>query len=152
MKDVAYIFRLFLVRLGKNVPFILIIALLISNIESTFSYFAERYVDFGDGVLLLDNSMGWFITSYIDYDWLSIIILLSMSYGLKCCWRNKLAIFYLMVNLIEKDIIESGCIDFKYIPYILISNIVVMMIILGLGLNLLYNNLKKKNRCVRNKR
>lgn len=152
MKDIAYIFRLFLVRLGKNVPFILVIALLICNIESTFSYFMERYVDEGNGVLMLDNSISWFMSPYIDYNWLTIILLLSMSYGLKCCWRNKLAIFYLMVNLIEKDIIESGCIDFKYIPYILISNIIVMMIILGLGLNLLCNNLKKKNRCVRNKR
>lgn len=144
MKDVAYVFRLFLVRLGKNVPFILIIVLLICNIESTFSYFTKRYIDVGNGELFLDNRISCAISNYISYDWLSIIILLSMSYGLKCCWRNKLAIFYLIVNLIEKDIIESGCVDFKHIPYILISNIFLMMIILGLGLNLLCNNIKKK--------
>ena len=151
MNDLAYVFRLFIVSIGKNVPFILIILLLICNIEGLYSHSMQRYVDVGDGTLMLDNSISWFISNYFSYDCLTIIILASLSFGLKCCWRNKIAIVYLIYNLVQKHIIESMCIDADSIPYILIPNIIVMFIILFLGLHLLYINIREKRRCAKKK-
>mgnify|MGYP003454706220 FL=1 len=143
--NLAYKFRLFIVLLGKTIPFILMTLLLLFNIEGLYSYLNDVFIDMGGGCIMLDKSIDWEVSYYISYDWLTMLVLLALSYGLKLCVANKMAVYFLIISLIEKTIIENVNIDISYIPYILIVNIIIISIILGLGVLQFIRNIKKSS-------
>lgn len=128
-----------IVKIGKALPFVLCFFVLISIIEVAYSYTNERYAD---GRLYLPIS--WSIGYIVRYDWLTIVAMLSLSYGLSNCWRNKAAIFYLIFNLIQKFIIESITMNSTLIYYYIVFNITILVVILFLGLQQGYINHKYK--------
>ena len=128
-----------IVKIGKAIPFILCFVVLIGFIETAYSYSREIYED---GQLY--KPISWLIGDIVRYDWLTIVAMLSLSYGLNNCWRNKVAIFYLIFNLIQKHIIESITMNSTLIYYYIVFNITILVVILFLGLQQGYINHKYK--------
>lgn len=127
------LFTRWLIILGKNIPFILCSKILFENIESIIALYNDSwYIE--NGLKLLYTPISWNISSYIRYDWTLVITLFILGVATHSCWRNKLAIYYLAFNLIERIIIENNSIDMIYIPYYLGINILIISIILFLGI------------------
>ena len=129
----------FIVKMGKQLPFIICFILLISFTETAYSFSNDIYVD---GQLY--KPISWFIGDIVRYDWLTVLAMLAFSYGFSNCWRNKVAIYYLIYNLMQKHIIENISINSTMICYYLIFNISILVILLFLGLQQGLKNMKHK--------
>ena len=96
--------RRWLIYFGKTLPFFLCLIVFICYAETLFNLAVSRFVDHG-GVVIPNNTITFFIASYFEYDWLSVIILAIISVAIETCYWNKLAVLYLGLQLIEKSVI-----------------------------------------------
>lgn len=94
--------RVFLIRLGKFLPFAVCFIVLISYLECTFALFTEDYVMY-DESLMLNKPISWWIGQYFEYNLVTVVILTVISLAIETRIWNKFAILYLGLQLYEKE-------------------------------------------------
>lgn len=138
-----YLFKKLVVWGGKLMPFVFCFIILIGMIETAYSYINNLYIEISKENFILHKPLSWEFGKIIRYDWWTVLLMLSLSYGLNNCWKNKLAIYYLIFNLIQKKIIENGWMPETLIYEYLSINIIFLLVIMFLGIKQGFVNCKK---------
>ena len=129
----AHSFRVLLIRLGKLLPFIITFLVSISYIESAWALATNSLAEF-NGEVVLYKPISWFIASCFEYNIYVLGLVVVISLAVETCIWNKLAILYLIAQLLEKEWLQHIELD-ELNAYILIAiNILVSLLLVYKGL------------------
>ena len=133
--------RIWLIQLGKVLPFIVCFVVSISYVESIISL-ANNHIVAYDNYVILHKPITFFIAQYFEYNLQMLVVLVILSIAIQTCIYNKLACGYLGVNLAEKSYF-----DFELEPttiYIIcLANIIVAGYLTYKGIYILFNSRKQ---------
>lgn len=115
--------RIWLIRLGKVLPFVVCFVVMLSYSETVFSL-ATNDLNSWCGMVIPNKPISWLIGRYFEYNLQMLVVLCIISVAIETCIFNKLACGYLGINLAEKSYF-----DFELEPttiYIIcLANIIV---------------------------
>jgi hypothetical protein len=115
--------RVWLIRLGKVLPFVVCFIVILSYSETIFNLATNDLNDWC-GIIIPNKPISWHIGHYFEYNIQMLVVLCIISVAIETCIYNKLACGYLGVNLAEKSYF-----DFELEPttiYIIcLANIIV---------------------------
>ena len=127
--------RIWLIRLGKVLPFIVCCVVMLSYFETIFNLATNTLSCWG-GVVIPNKTFSWLIAQYFEYNVQMLIVLCVISIAIETCIYNKLACGYLGINLAEKSYF-----DFELEPttiyVICLANILVAGYITFKGIKIL---------------
>ena len=107
MKGFTHKARVVLIETGKQLPFIICFIVAISYTECAYALYFERFIVFDDCVYL-NKPISWFLGSFFEYDKQILTILTILSFAIRACKWNRLAIVYLALQLVEKSYFQSN--------------------------------------------
>ena len=105
------LFRKVLIRSGKVIPFALAFVVAFGYIESTYAIHMELFEECEDGSVILYTPISNYIGSVIYIDWFDVLLLYILAVALEFCWRNMLAVHYLLLNLAVRTPVEHFYIE-----------------------------------------
>ena len=94
--------RIWLIRLGKMLPFVVCFIVMLSYSETIFNLATNDLNDWC-GVVISNKPISWLIGQYFEYNLQTLAVLVIISIAIETCIYNKLACGYLGVNLAEKS-------------------------------------------------
>ena len=114
--------RIWLIRLGKVLPFVICFIVMLSYSETAFNLATNDLFSWC-GIAIPSKPISWFISGYFEYNLQMLVVLVILSISIQTCVYNKLACAYLGINLAEKSYF-----DFELEPTIIyiicIANII----------------------------
>ena len=127
--------RIWLIRLGKVLPFVVCFIVMLSYSETIFNL-ATNDLNSWSGIVIPNKPISWLIGQYFEYNLQMLVVLVIISIAIETCVYNKLACGYLGVNLAEKSYF-----DFELEPttiYIIcLANIIVAEYLTVKGIKIL---------------
>ena len=133
--------RIWLIRLGKVLPFVVCFIVMLSYSETAFNLATNDLNDWC-GIVIPSKPISWFISGYFEYNLQMLVVLVILSIAIQTCVYNKLACGYLGVNLAEKSYF-----DFELEPttiYIIcIANIIIAGYLTIKGIKMLLSSRKQ---------
>ena len=115
--------RVWLIRLGKVLPFMICFIVMLSYSETVFNLATNAFNSWC-GIVIPSKPISWLIGRYFEYNLQMLAVLVIISIAIETCIYNKLACGYLGINLAEKSYF-----DFELEPttiYIIcLANIIV---------------------------
>lgn len=105
------LFRKVLIRSGKVIPFILAFVVVIGYIESIYALITDNYEMYADGDVVLFTPISNYIGNIVYIDWFDVLLLYVLAVALEFCWRNMLAVHYLLLNLAVRTLVEHFYIE-----------------------------------------
>lgn len=105
------LFRKILIRSGKVIPFVLAFIVAFGYIESAYAIHMELFEECEDGSVILYTPISNYIGSVIYIDWFDVFLLYVLAVALEFCWRNMLAVHYLLLNLAIRTLVEYFHLD-----------------------------------------
>jgi hypothetical protein len=121
------LFRKILIRSGKIIPFVLAFIVVVGYIESTHAVYNELYEMCDDGSVILYTPISNYIGNIVYIDWFDVLLLYVLAVALEFCWRNMLAVHYLLLNLAVRTLVEHF-----YIESCIVVGIASFMVLCGL--------------------
>ena len=94
--------RVWLIRLGKVLPFVICFIVMLSYSETAFNLATNDLFSWC-GIVIPSKSISWFICGYFEYNLQMLVVLCVVSIAIETCIYNKLACLYLGINLLEKS-------------------------------------------------
>ena len=136
------LFRKILIRSGKVIPFILAFVVVIGYIESTYALITDNYEMYANGDVVLFTPISNYIGNIVYIDWFDVLLLYVLAVALEFCWRNMLAVHYLLLNLAVRTLTEHF-----YLNLWIVVGLAGFMALAGLycvygGLKILFNSRK----------
>lgn len=128
--------RVFLIELGKMLPFIVCFIVLISYAEDLFALVTNNFAVY-DGSYVLNKPLSWWIGQYFEYNLITVVILLTISVAIETCVWNKICILYLSLQLMEKSYFIDVELYPEQIYVIVIANIIVSAYLVYKGFSIL---------------
>lgn len=128
--------RILLIRFGKVVPFVVCALVFISYIENIYALYNECYLTI-NGVVILNKPISYLIGSYFEYNALFLSFLIVVSFAIETCIYNKLAIFYLAINLYEKSYFTNHVYENNIYYIVAIINALVCAFFCNKGIKIL---------------
>lgn len=128
--------RVFLIELGKMLPFIVCFIVLISYAEDLFALVTNNFAVY-DGSYVLNKPLSWWIGQYFEYNLITVVILLTISVAIETCVWNKICILYLSLQLMEKSYFIDVELYPEQIYIIVIANIIVSAYLVYKGFSIL---------------
>ena len=126
--------RIWLIRLGKVLPFVICFIVMLSYSETVFKLATNDLFSWC-GIVIPSKPISWFISGYFEYNLQMLFVLVILSIAIQTCVYNKMACGYLGVNLAEKSYF-----DFELEPtaiYIIcLANIIVAGYLTWKGISL----------------
>ena len=129
--------RVWLVRLGKVLPFVICFIVMLSYSETAFNLATNDLFSWC-GIVIPSKPISWFISGYFEYNLQMIIVLVILSIAIETCIYNKLACLYLGINLLEKSYFDFE-LEPTYIYIICLANIIVAGYLTVKGIKILIN-------------
>ena len=105
------LFRKILIRFGKVIPFIFVFVVVVGYIESAYAVYYELYEICEDGSVILYTPISNYIGNIVYIDWFDVLLLYILAAALEFCWRNMLAVHYLLLNLAIRTLVEHFWLD-----------------------------------------
>lgn len=136
MKSLIHKTRVFLIRFGKLIPFVLSFIVLISYFENLIALSTEDYLMY-NGFYVLNKPISYFIGSYFEYNALFLSFLIVVSFAISTCLHNKLANLYLAINLYEKSYFASHAYENEIYYVVCIVNMIVAAYLTYKGLKII---------------
>jgi len=105
------LFRKLLIRVGKVIPFVFAFIVVISHIESIFAILNDDIVLDFEGYYTYNVPISNYIGNIVYVDWFDVLLLYVLAVALEFCWRNMLAVHYLLLNLAVRTLVEHVYIE-----------------------------------------
>ena len=105
------LFRKILIRTGKIIPFVFAFVVALSYIESIYAVSNEIMVADTDGGYVYYLPIRNYIGNIVYIDWFDVLLLYILAIALEFCWRNMLAVHYLLLNLAVRTLVEHFYIE-----------------------------------------
>ena len=135
--NIVYKTRVMLVNMGKMLPFVLCGIIFVSYLETLFSLATNDFVEW-NGYVIPNNEIAWLMGKYFEYDLVTLLALLIMSIAVQTCFWNKLSLFYLFVQLEEKDFFLTIELYPEYIYAIIAVNLLCSGFFVFKGITILF--------------
>lgn len=116
--------RVLLIRFAKSFPFVICFIVLFSYSECLIALTTNNYAIY-DGAIIPNTPMSWCIARNYEYGVYSIIAAIVLSVAMETCVWNKLAIVYLIVQLLEKHYFENIELYVETIYAIIVVNVAI---------------------------
>lgn len=129
--------RRLLINFGKMIPFVLCFMVLISYTESLYALCTDNFMLYGDSAALY-TPISFYIAKRFEYDWLTILATTILSISIETCYWNKLALFYLFVQLWEKTYFSTIELYPEYIYAIIAVNLLCSGFFVFKGITILF--------------
>lgn len=129
--------RRLLINFGKMIPFVLCFMVLISYTESLYALCTDNFMLYGDSAALY-TPISFYIAKKFEYDWLTILATTILSISIETCYWNKLALFYLFVQLWEKTYFSTIELYSEYIYAIIAVNLLCSGFFVFKGITILF--------------
>lgn len=94
--------KIWLIRLGKVLPFVVCFIVMLSYSETIFNL-ATNDLNCWGGIVIPNKPISWLIGQYFEYNLQTLAVLVIISIAIETCIYNKLACGYLGANLAEKS-------------------------------------------------
>lgn len=117
-------FRRLLVRVGKILPFIVCLLILLQYAETAFALLLSDFLVYDD-MVIPNTPISFFIGRYFEYNLQMFVVLCIISISIETCLANKACCVYLGVNLYEKSYFANVELYTEYIYAICAANIIV---------------------------
>lgn len=131
---IAHRARIVLISFGKQLPFIFCFILAISYSECIYALANEKFVVLGNE-MYLKKPISWFLGGLFEYSTQFIVLATIISFAIRTCKWNKLAILYLAINLCEKHYFETHQLESENGYYIVsVINIVICVFLVIKGI------------------
>ena len=105
------LFRKILIRTGKIIPFVFAFVVALSYIESIYAVSNEIMVADTEGGYVYYLPISNYIGNIVYIDWFDVLLLYILAIALEFCWRNMLAVHYLLLNLAVRTLVEHFYIE-----------------------------------------
>lgn len=105
------LFRKILIRTGKIIPFVFAFVVALSYIESIYAVSNEIMVSDTEGGYVYYLPISNYIGNIVYIDWFDVLLLYVLAVALEFCWRNMLAVHYLLLNLAVRTLVEHFYIE-----------------------------------------
>ena len=105
------LFRKLLIRVGKVIPFVFAFIVVISHIESIFAILNDDIILDFEGYYTYNVPISNYIGNIVYIDWFDVLLLYVLAVALEFCWRNMLAVHYLLLNLAVRTLVEHFYIE-----------------------------------------
>ena len=105
------LFRKILIRTGKIIPFVFAFVVALSYIESIYAVSNEIMVADTEGGYVYYLPISNYIGNIVYIDWFDVLLLYVLAVALEFCWRNMLAVHYLLLNLAVRTLVEHFYIE-----------------------------------------
>ena len=115
--------RIWLIRLGKVLPFIVCFVVMLSYSETLFNLATNNLIGWSDAIVP-NKPITWLVAHYFEYNLQMLVVLCVISVAIETCIFNKLACGYLGINLWEKSYLTFE-LEPTYIYIICLANIIV---------------------------
>ena len=132
--------RVWLIRLGKVLPFAICFMTMLSYSETAFNL-ATNDLFYWNGVVIPNYVISWRVGKICEYNLQMLAVLVIISIAIETCIYNKLACLYLGVNLLEKSYLDFG-LEPTYIYIICLANIIVAGYLTYKGLTIFLKSAK----------
>jgi len=113
-----------IIWIGKYAPFFIVAIITLSNTETMYSIFTERYATF-DGMVVYYKPISWWIGEIFELSIAWIFALFILSFGVEACVWNRICIVFLFLNLCQKHYFNSHCVSEDLFGVVLFVNFVV---------------------------
>lgn len=130
-------FRRLLIQLGKTLPFVLCVAILVSYIETVFNLATSHFL-YLDGVVIPNTPISFVVGQIFEYDLLVCCVMLTMSIAIEACKWNLWTTFYDFFHIAEKSYFDFE-LELTYIYIICLVNILVAGYLTLKGVKILIN-------------
>ena len=117
-------FRRLLIRVGKILPFIVCLLILLQYAETAFALLLSDFLVYDD-MVIPNTPISFFIGRYFEYNLQMFVVLCIISIAIETCLTNKACCVYLGVNLYEKSYFANVELYTEYIYAICAANIIV---------------------------
>ena len=117
-------FRRLLIRVGKILPFIVCLLILLQYAETAFALLLSDFLVYDD-MVIPNTPISFFIGRYFEYNLQMFVVLCIISIAIETCLANKACCVYLGVNLYEKSYFANVELYTEYIYVICIANILI---------------------------
>lgn len=107
----ATFFRKLLIRIGKVIPFVFAFIVVISHIESIYAILNDDIILDLEGYYSYNVPISNYIGNIVYIDWFDVLLLYVLAVALEFCWRNMLAVHYLLLNLAIRTLVEHFYIE-----------------------------------------
>ena len=106
-------FRKLLIRSGKVIPFLFAAIVAFGYGENLYAIATDMIIIDANGEMFYDCPISAYVANIVYIDWFDVLLLYVLAVALEFCWRNMLAVHYLLLNLgvrtlVEHFYIESG--------------------------------------------
>lgn len=128
-----YGFRVLLIRLGKILPFLITFLVFISYAESLYALATNSLAEF-DGEIVLYKPISWFIASHFEYNIYVVGLLGIISIAIETCIWNKLALVYLLFQLLEKELLLMVALEVWQSYVVIVMNMLLSLFLTFKGL------------------
>ena len=128
-----YGFRVLLIRLGKILPFLITFLVFISYTESFYAIATNSLAEF-DGEVVLYKPISWFIASHFEYNIYVVGLLGIISIAIETCIWNKLALVYLLFQLLEKELLLMVALEVWQSYVVIVMNMLLSLFLTFKGL------------------
>ena len=135
-------FRKLLIRLGKVIPFAFAFIVSFGYCETIYAVANDYMVLDTDGDYIYNIPITFFLGNIVYIDWFDVLLLYVLAVALEFCWRNMLAVHYLLLNLAVRTLTEHF-----YLDWWIVVGLAGFMALAGLyciygGLKILFNSRK----------
>ena len=117
-------FRRLLIRVGKILPFIVCLLILLQYAETAFALLLSDFLVYDD-MVIPNTPISFFIGRYFEYNLQMFVVLCIISIAIETCLANKACCVYLGVNLYEKSYFANVELDIWQIYIISILNLII---------------------------
>ena len=135
-------FRRLLIRVGKILPFIVCLLILLQYAETAFALLLSDFLVYDD-MVIPNTPISFFIGRYFEYNLQMFVVLCIISIAIETCLANKACCVYLGVNLYEKSYFANVELYTEYIYAICAANIIVSGYFTYKGIRILTNSQKQ---------
>lgn len=99
-------FRKLLIRSGKVIPFLFAAIVTFGYGENLYAIATDMIIIDANGEMFYDCPISAYIADIVYIDWFDVLLLYVLAVALEFCWRNMLAVHYLLLNLAVRAALE----------------------------------------------
>ena len=129
-------FRRLLIRVGKILPFIVCLLILLQYAETAFALLLSDFLVYDD-MVIPNTPISFFIGRYFEYNLQMFVVLCIISIAIETCLANKACCVYIGVNLYEKSYFANVELYKEYIYAICAINMIVCSYLTYKGIKIL---------------
>ena len=93
------LFRKLLIRLGKNVPFVLAFILLVGYVETIHSIITNNTIVDAEENIIYNMPISFFIADIVYIDWLDVLLIWILCFALELCKYSFRCAYLITLNL-----------------------------------------------------